>query len=57
MFVVGYSGNLGRVHAVEALIELIALLEDEPGCRSCSSAPVSAIAAARAIVGDRGLEN
>jgi colanic acid biosynthesis glycosyl transferase WcaI len=29
-FVVCYSGNLGRVHDVEAIIELIGALEDEP---------------------------
>ena len=29
-FVVGYSGNLGRVHDVEAIIELIGALDDEP---------------------------
>ena len=27
---VGYSGNLGRVHDVEAIIELISALDDEP---------------------------
>ena len=30
-FVVGYSGNLGCAHPVEPVVELIALLADEPG--------------------------
>jgi len=30
-FVIGYSGNLGRAHEVDALVELMTLLEDEPG--------------------------
>jgi len=29
-FVIGYSGNLGRMHEVETLVELIDLLADEP---------------------------
>jgi colanic acid biosynthesis glycosyl transferase WcaI len=29
-FVIGYAGNLGRVHEVETLIDLIDLLADEP---------------------------
>ena len=29
-FVIGYSGNLGRVHEVETLVELMAGLSDEP---------------------------
>jgi colanic acid biosynthesis glycosyl transferase WcaI len=29
-FVIGYSGNLGRVHDVEAITELIGALDDEP---------------------------
>ncbi len=30
-FVIGYSGNLGRVHEVETLVELMDRLDDEPG--------------------------
>jgi lipopolysaccharide/colanic/teichoic acid biosynthesis glycosyltransferase/glycosyltransferase involved in cell wall biosynthesis len=29
-FVVGYSGNLGRVHDVQSIIELVGALDDEP---------------------------
>ena len=29
-FVLGYSGNLGRVHDVEAIVELLGALDDEP---------------------------
>jgi colanic acid biosynthesis glycosyl transferase WcaI len=32
-FVVGYSGNLGRVHEFETMIDAAALLKDEPGIR------------------------
>ena len=29
-FVIGYSGNLGRAHEVDPLVELMTLLQDEP---------------------------
>jgi glycosyltransferase involved in cell wall biosynthesis len=31
-FVVAYSGNMGRVHDLEPVLELAAALRDEPGC-------------------------
>jgi colanic acid biosynthesis glycosyl transferase WcaI len=32
-FVVGYSGNLGRVHEFETMLDAAALLKDDPGIR------------------------
>jgi len=31
-FVIAYSGNFGRVHALEPIIEVATLLRDDPGC-------------------------
>jgi glycosyltransferase involved in cell wall biosynthesis len=56
-FVVGYSGNLGRAHAVEPLVELIALLADEPGLAFLFIGAGAGYRPLRAALAARGLEN
>jgi lipopolysaccharide/colanic/teichoic acid biosynthesis glycosyltransferase/glycosyltransferase involved in cell wall biosynthesis len=56
-FVVGYSGNLGRAHAVEPLVELIALLADEPGLAFLFVGAGAGYRPLRAAIAARGLEN
>jgi glycosyltransferase involved in cell wall biosynthesis len=56
-FVVGYSGNLGRAHAVEPLLELIALLADEPGLAFLFIGAGAGYGRLRAASAARGLEN
>ena len=56
-FVVGYSGNLGCAHAVEPLLELIALLADEPGLAFLFIGAGAGYRPLRAALAARGLEN
>ncbi|HLT02283.1 MAG TPA: sugar transferase, partial [Geminicoccaceae bacterium] len=55
--VVGYSGNLGRAHAVEPLIELIALLADEPDIAFLFIGAGAGYRPLRAALAERGLAN
>ncbi len=56
-FVVGYSGNLGCAHPVEPVVELIALLADEPGLAFLFIGAGAGYRPLRAALAARGLEN
>ncbi len=56
-FVVGYSGNLGCAHPVEPMLELIALLADEPGLAFLFIGAGSGYRPLRAALAARCLEN
>jgi colanic acid biosynthesis glycosyl transferase WcaI len=56
-FVIGYSGNLGWAHAVDPLIELMTLLEDEPGLVFLFIGAGSGYRALRTAIAARRVEN
>ena len=56
-FVIGYSGNLGCAHAVDPLVELITLLEDEPELVFLFIGAGSGYRTLRVAVAARRLEN
>jgi glycosyltransferase involved in cell wall biosynthesis len=56
-FVIGYSGNLGRAHEVDPLVELMTLLEDEPGLAFLFIGAGSGYRPLRAAIAARRLEN
>ena len=54
---IGYSGNLGRAHAVEPVVELIALLADEPELAFLFIGAGAGYRPLRAAVAARGFEH
>ncbi len=56
-FVIGYSGNLGRLHDVETLIELIDLLGDEPETVFLLIGAGAGYQRLKRRAGERGLDN
>jgi glycosyltransferase involved in cell wall biosynthesis len=56
-FVIGYSGNLGCAHAVEPIVELMTLLEHEPGLLFLFIGAGSGYRRLRAAIAARRLEN
>ena len=56
-FVIGYSGNLGCAHEVDPLVELMTLLEDEPGLVFLFIGAGVGYRTLRAAVAQRRLEN
>ena len=56
-FVIGYSGNLGRAHAVDPVVELITALADEPGLAFLFIGAGSGYRALRTAIAARRLEN
>jgi hypothetical protein len=56
-FVVGYSGNLGCAHAVEPMVELIALLAREPGLVFLFIGAGAGYRPLRTVLAARHLEN
>jgi glycosyltransferase involved in cell wall biosynthesis len=55
--VIGYSGNLGRAHEVDPLVELITLLADEPALAFLFIGAGAGYRTLRAAVAARQLEN
>jgi glycosyltransferase involved in cell wall biosynthesis len=56
-FIVGYSGNMGRAHRLEGLIEAAALLKSEPGIVFLLIGDGAQRAALERMAEARGLEN
>ena len=56
-FVIGYSGNLGSAHLVEPMVELMALLKDEPELVFLFIGAGCGYRALRAATASRGLGN
>jgi colanic acid biosynthesis glycosyl transferase WcaI len=56
-FVIGYSGNLGCAHAVDPVLELMTLLEDEPGLVFLFIGAGAGHRNLRAAIAGRRLEN
>lgn len=56
-FVIGYSGNLGRAHAIAPVIELITLLAPEPNLVFLFIGAGAGYRALGAAIADRRLEN
>ncbi len=56
-FVIGYSGNLGRVHEVETLIELMDALSEEPGLVFLLIGAGAGYGRLKERAGERGLGN